>query len=380
MLRLPWLADEDELLAPDPETPGEKPPSRWARFRPGQRIGPRTLAVFSRQLAVLLDAGMPLLQGLDILGATGQHPGLREALLEVRSEVHQGSSLARAMERRPQAFDDLYVNLVAAGEASGALDRVMERLATHIEKIARLRGQVRSALAYPAAILSVAGAVVFLILWKVIPVFQHLFADMGGDLPLLTRVVVGVSEFIGASVLFLAGGAAATGAAAARLLRTPRGRRMADMVLIQMPLLGRLLRRIIVGRCCRTLSVLMASGVPVVQALDDTAGAAGNVVFTEELRKAARDVRQGSTIHASLRQMNLFPAMLCQIVHVGEQTGTLAPMLDRMADFYEEEVDRDVESIMKLLEPALISILGVVIGTIVISMYLPMYSALTRIS
>ncbi len=379
MFRAPWLADEDELLAPEPDEP--EPPRHWRPrwLHPGRRVGPKTLAVFSRQLAVLLDAGLPLLQGLDILSIQGQHAGLRAILLEVRAEVEAGAGLAEAMKRRPRAFNDLYVNLVAAGEASGALHPVMDRLATHIEKVAKLRNQVRSALTYPAAILAVASAVVFLILWKVIPVFRHLFADLGGDLPFLTRLVVGVSEFIGAYVLVLLGGAVAAVFAASRLLRTRQGRQWADRLVLRLPVVGKLMQRIITGRACRTLSVLLASGIPILDALRTAAGAAGNTVVSEALETVRGEVEQGGSIHGALRRTNVFPTMLCQIVYVGEQTGKLSPMLNRIADFYEEEVDTDVESLMKLLEPALITVLGVVIGGIVISMYLPMYSALTRI-
>ncbi len=378
---LPRWLDDDEAVGPDPDVAETEPrqdrQAGW--WRAGRRIGPKTLAVFTRQFAVLLDAGLPLLQSLDILSVEGQHPGLRRILLEVRSEVEAGAGLADAMRRRPRAFGDLYVNLVASGEASGALNTVMNRLATHIEKVARLRNQVRSALTYPAAILTVAAAVVFLILWKVIPVFQHLFDDMGGDLPILTRIVVGLSEFIGAYVLVLAALAAAAGFAANRLLRTRRGRESADRLLLQLPVVGKLMLRIVTGRTCRTLSILLASGIPILSALSIAANAAGNVVVAGALRTVRREVEQGSPINQSLRRTRIFPAMLCQIVYVGEQTGTLSPMLTRIADFYEEEVDNDVDSMMKLLEPALISILGVVIGAIVIAMYLPMYSALTQI-
>ena len=378
---LPRWLDDDEAVGPDSVAAETEPrhDRQIGWWRVGRRIGPKTLAVFTRQFAVLLDAGLPLLQSLDILSVEGQHPGLRRILLEVRSEVEAGAGLADAMRRRPRAFGDLYVNLVASGEASGALNTVMNRLATHIEKVARLRNQVRSALTYPAAILAVAAAVVFLILWKVIPVFQHLFDDMGGDLPILTRLVVGLSEFIGAYVLVLAALAAAAGFAANRLLRTRRGRESADRLLLQLPVVGKLMLRIVTGRTCRTLSILLASGIPILSALSIAANAAGNVVVAGALRTVRREVEQGSPINQSLRRTKIFPAMLCQIVYVGEQTGTLSPMLTRIADFYEEEVDNDVDSMMKLLEPALISILGVVIGAIVIAMYLPMYSALTQI-
>ena len=378
---LPRWLDDDEALGPDPDAAEDEPrgDGKAAWWRPGRRVGPKTLAVFSRQFAVLLDAGLPLLQSLEILSVEGQHPGLRKILLEVHEEVEAGSSLADAMRRRPRAFGDLYVNLVASGEASGALHTVMDRLATHIEKVATLRNQVRSALTYPAAILTVAAAVVFLILWKVIPVFQHLFDDMGGDLPILTRIVVGTSEFIGTYVLVLVALAAAAGFAANRLLRTRRGRESADRLLLRLPVAGKLMLRIVAGRTCRTLSILLSSGIPILNALSIAADAAGNVVVASALRTVRREVEQGRPINQSLRETRIFPAMLCQIVYVGEQTGTLSPMLTRIADFYEEEVDNDVDSMMKLLEPALISILGIVIGTIVISMYLPMYSALTQI-
>ncbi len=382
MFQPPWQ-DDDVDLDPATESSAEAPfaanDGSRSRFRPRVRIRPKTLAVFSRQLAVLLDAGLPLLQGLDILSIEGQHKGLRPILLQLRSEVAAGVGLAEAMARRPVAFGSLYVNLVAAGEASGALDTVMGRLATHIEKVAKLRNQVRSALTYPVAILSVAAAVVFLILWKVIPVFRHLFADLGGDLPMLTRIVVGVSEFIGGYIVILLGLAAAATFLIHRLLRSRRGRRATDRLVLRVPVLGKLMLRIIVGRVCRTLSVLLGSGIPILEAMSITASACGNAVVEDALHKARREVEQGRPIHQSLRQTRIFPSMLCQIVYVGEQTGTLGAMLDRIADFYEEEVDNDMESMMKLLEPALITVMGIVIGAIVISMYLPMYSALTRI-
>lgn len=378
---LPRWLDDDEFLEPDPEAGANEPRKirgpAW--LRPGHRVGPKTLAVFSRQFAVLLDAGLPLLQSLEILSVEGQHSGLRKVLLQMRAEVEAGSGLAEAMKRRPHAFGDLYVNLVASGEASGALHTVMDRLATHVEKVAKLRNQVRSALTYPVAILTVAAAVVFLILWKVIPVFQHLFDDMGGNLPILTRIVVGISQFIGAYVLVLLALAGAAAFAAKRLLGTRRGRIAADRLLLRLPVAGKLMLRIVAGRTCRTLSILLSSGIPILSALSIAADAAGNVVVADALRTVRREVEQGRPINRSLRRTGIFPAMLCQIVYVGEQTGTLSPMLTRIADFYEEEVDNDVDSMMKLLEPALISILGIVIGIIVISMYLPMYSALTQI-
>ena len=378
---LPRWLDDDEALEPDANAGDDEPrttlgPGWW---RPGYRVGPKTLAVFSRQFAVLLDAGLPLLQSLEILSAPGQHAGLRKILLQMRAEIEAGSGLAEAMKRRPRAFNDLYVNLVASGEASGALHTVIDRLASHVEKVAKLRNQVRSALTYPVAILTVAAAVVFLILWKVIPVFQHLFDDMGGNLPILTRIVVAISQFIGAYVLVLLALVGAAGFAANRLLRTRRGRTAADRLLLRLPVAGKLMLRIVAGRTCRTLSILLASGIPILNALSIAADAAGNVVVADALRTVRREVEQGRPINRSLRRTGIFPAMLCQIVYVGEQTGTLSPMLTRIADFYEEEVDNDVDSMMKLLEPALISILGVVIGIIVISMYLPMYSALTQI-
>ena len=378
---LPRWLDDDEFLEPDPKVGGDEPPTTRgpAWLRPGHRVGPKTLAVFSRQFAVLLDAGLPLLQSLEILSAPGQHPGLRNVLLQIRAEVEAGSGLAEAMKRRPHVFGDLYVNLIASGEASGALHTVMDRLATHVEKVAKLRNQVRSALTYPVAILTVAAAVVFLILWKVIPVFQHLFDDMGGDLPILTRIVVGISQFIGAYVLVLLALTAAAAFAAKRLLGTRRGRMAADRLLLRLPVAGKLMLRIVAGRTCRTLSILLSSGIPILSALSIAADAAGNVVVADALRTVRRQVEQGRPINRSLRRTGIFPAMLCQIVYVGEQTGTLSPMLTRIADFYEEEVDNDVDSMMKLLEPALISALGIVIGIIVISMYLPMYSALTQI-
>ncbi len=342
-------------------------------------ISSKRVALFTRQFSVMLDAGLPLVQCLEILGEQEENRNFRQMILAVRSEVEAGSSLAEAMRKHPKAFDDLYTNMVAAGEAGGILDTILRRLATYIEKNVKLKAQVKSALLYPTTVIVIAALVVWLILWRVIPVFAQLFAGLGGQLPLLTRVVVGAANFVGRFSWLLVI-AIVFGVIGLRLYhRTHRGRRVIDGALLKIPIIGELLRKIAVARFCRTLATLTASGVPILDGLDITARTSGNAIIEDAILAVRRAVEEGKTLSGPLAETKVFPPMVVQMINVGEQTGALDQMLSKISDFYEDEVDTAVAGLMKLIEPILIVILGSIIGTIVTAMYLPLYSILSRI-
>ena len=338
------------------------------------RVPRKRVAIFTRQFSVMLDAGLPLVQCLEILGAQEDHRHFREVIRQVRMDVEQGASLADAMRKHDSAFDELYVSMIAAGEAGGILDIILQRLSTYIEKSVRLVAQVRTALMYPAAVIMIAVAVVFIILWKVIPVFSQLFAGVGAELPFLTRTVIGASNFIGRYSIFIFIFLGVTAMLINRAHKTYRGRRVIDGLLLRSPVIGALLLKIATARFCRTLATLTASGVPILEGLEITARTAGNAIVEDAIMAVRKAVEEGKTISEPLGQTKVFPPMVVQMINVGEQTGALDQMLSKIADFYEDEVDTAVAGLLKLIEPLLISFLGVVIGTIVTSMYLPMYT------
>jgi type IV pilus assembly protein PilC len=338
------------------------------------RIPRKRLAIFTRQFSVMLDAGLPLVQCLEILGTQEDNRHFKEIIRQTRIDVESGASLADAMRKHPVAFDDLYVSMIAAGEAGGILDVILQRLSTYIEKSVRLRAQVRTAMMYPAAVITIATVVVWVILWKVIPVFAQLFAGVGAELPFLTRAIIAASNFVGRYSLFIIATLVAGGMALNRWHKTYRGRRVIDAFMLKMPIIGQLLLKIAVARFCRTLSTLTSSGVPILEGLEITARTAGNAVVEDAIMAVRKAVEEGKTISEPLAETKVFPPMVVQMINVGEQTGALDQMLAKIADFYEEEVDTAVQGLMKLIEPLLISFLGVVIGTIVTAMYLPMYT------
>jgi type IV pilus assembly protein PilC len=344
-----------------------------------QRIGPKRVAIFTRQFSVMLDAGLPLVQCLEILGDQEENRSFQTIIQTVRSDIESGASLADSMRKHPKAFDNLYTNMVAAGEAGGILDIILQRLSTYIEKSVKLKSQVKSALIYPVAILVIAAFVVFIILWKVIPVFAQLFAGLGGEMPLLTRIVIGASNFVARYFLPIIGLIVVGGIALSRYHKTYRGRRVIDGTLIRIPVIGMLLRKIAVSRFCRTLSTLTASGVPILDGLEITAKTAGNAIVEDAVMVVRKSVEEGKTISEPLAETKVFPPMVVQMINVGEQTGALDQMLSKIADFYEDEVDTAVAGLMKLMEPVMIAVLGAVIGTIVAAMYLPLYSVLSKI-
>lgn len=347
------------------------------RFRKG--IDDKTLAVFTRQFSVMIDAGLPLVQCLQILGEQQEHKAFQRIIMQVREDVEAGSSLASALGKHPSAFNDLYVNMVAAGEAGGILDTILQRLAVYIEKAARLKAQVKSAMIYPLTVIAIATIVVYIILWKVIPVFATLFASLDADLPLPTRIVVALSTFIGRFwwlVFLLVGGALV---AVNQYYRTKQGKLVIDRLLLRSPVVGIILRKIAVARFCRTLGTLMSAGVPLLESLDITARTSGNAVIEQAILEVRKQVEEGKTLSEPLGATQQFPPMVVHMISVGETTGALDNMLSKIADFYEEEVDIAVAGMMKLIEPVMIFVLGVVIGGIVISMYLPMFDLISKI-
>ncbi|HEY0511225.1 MAG TPA: type II secretion system F family protein [Thermoanaerobaculia bacterium] len=342
-------------------------------------VGSKRIAIFTRQFSVMLDAGLPLVQCLEILGDQEENRTFQAIIHQVRSDVESGSSLAEAMRKHPKAFDNLYTNMVAAGESGGILDIILQRLSVYIEKAVKLNSQVKSALIYPVSIVVIAALVVFIILWKVIPVFAQLFAGMGAEMPLLTRTVINASNFVADYFILILLVIVVGCVAINRWHGTPHGRRILDSLMLKIPVVGMLLRKISVARFCRTLGTLTASGVPILDGLEITGKTAGNAIIEDAVMAVRKSVEEGKTISEPLAQTKVFPSMVVQMINVGEQTGALDQMLSKIADFYEEEVDTAVAGLMKLIEPVMITVLGAIIGTIVAAMYLPLYSILSKI-
>ena len=339
----------------------------------GKSVSAKNLAVFTRQFSVMIDAGLPLVQCLEILGTQEEDKNFASVILATRTDVESGASLADAMKKHPKAFDPLFTNMIAAGEAGGILDTILKRLATYIEKAVKLRGQVKSAMIYPIAVIVIAVVVVGVILWKVIPTFANLFAGLGAELPLPTRIVIAASNGLVRFMPFVLVGIGATVFAFRAYYNSTNGRRVIDAITLKLPVLGQLMRKIAVARFCRTLSTLLASGVSILEALDITARTAGNAIIEEAIMTTRKSIERGETIATPLKETNVFPSMVVQMISVGEATGALDTMLGKIAEFYEEEVDTAVAGLLTLLEPIMIFFLGVVVGGIVIAMYLPIF-------
>jgi type IV pilus assembly protein PilC len=345
----------------------------------GGKVPPALIAIFTRQFSVMIDAGLPLVQCIEILGGQQENKNFKRALVQIRQDVESGSSLADSMRKHPKIFNDLYTNMVAAGEAGGILDTILQRLAQYIEKSVKLNSQVKSAMIYPVAVISIACIVVAVILWKVIPVFAALFKGLGAELPLPTVIVIALSNFIADFWWLIIGVISGTIYALRRYHETYKGKRVLDGIVLKMPILGMLMRKIAVARFCRTLSTLTASGVPILDGLQITARTAGNSIVEDAIMATRKSVEEGKTISEPLADTDVFPSMVVQMIAVGEQTGALDTMLSKIADFYEDEVDTAVAGLMKLLEPVLIAFLGVAIGGIVIAMYMPMFTLIGQI-
>src|SRR5206468_602536 len=317
----------------------------------GTKVAAKNLAVFTRQFSVMIDAGLPLVQCLNILGSQEEDKNFAAVILQTRSDVESGASLADAMRKNPKTFDPLFTNMIAAGEAGGILDTILKRLATYIEKAVKLKGQVKSAMIYPIAVIVIAGVVVGVILWKVIPTFAAMFEGLGAELPLPTRIVIGLSNNLVAYAPFVLPALGLAGYGFRQYYKTDGGRHNVDAVVLKLPVLGMMMRKIAVARFCRTLSTLIASGVPILDGLEITAKTSGNAIVEDAIMLTRKSIERGETIAVPLKETNVFPPMVTQMIGVGEATGALDAMLAKIADFYEEEVDVAVAGLLTLLEP-----------------------------
>ena len=346
----------------------------------GGGVGAKDLAIFTRQFSVMIDAGLPLVQCLEILGSQQENKTFAKVLQQTRMDVEGGASLADAMRKQPKAFDDLFTNMIAAGEAGGILDTILKRLATYIEKNVKLKAQIKGAMVYPVSIISIAGVVIGVILWKVIPTFASMFEGMGAQLPLPTRFVIGLSNWLVRLMPFLVVGTVLLVVAFKRYYATHSGRRVVDGTVLKAPIFGIVMRKSAVARFCRTLSTLISSGVPILDGLEITAKTAGNAIVEDAIMSVRKGVESGLTVSQPLKESGVFPPMVVQMIGVGEQTGALDAMLSKIADFYEEEVDQAVANLLTLMEPVMILFLGISVGGIIIAMYLPLFDLISKLS
>ncbi|MFB3074958.1 MAG: type II secretion system F family protein [Candidatus Methylomirabilales bacterium] len=345
----------------------------------GGKVGEKELAIVTRQLATMIDAGLPLVQCLNILAQQQENKIFKKTLNDIRADVEAGSTFSAALKKHPKVFNTLYTNLVEAGEAGGILDTILNRLAVYIEKATTLKKRVKSAMFYPMTIVSVALVVVVFLLIYVIPTFQGLFANFGATLPLPTIIVLELSNFVRAYLLYMIGGGVGLIMGIRAYYKTAGGRKRIDGLMLQLPIVGPLIRKVAVAKFTRTLGTLVSSGVAILEGLDITARTAGNMVVEEAVQKARAAIAQGKTIAEPLQESKVFPPMVVQMIAIGEQTGALDRMLNKVADFYEEEVDIAVGTLTAMLEPLMVIFLGVVVGGVVIAMYLPIFKLISVI-
>ena len=344
------------------------------------KVKVKDIAIFFRQFSVMIDAGLPLVQCLEILAANQENPSFQKTLTGVRTTVEGGATLANAMRQYPLVFDDLTTNMIEAGETGGILDIILQRLAVYVEKAVRLKAAVKSALIYPIAVVGMSGVIVGALLKWVVPIFANLFAGLGVSLPLPTRIVMGLSAFMQTFWWMIIVVAVAIVVGIKQIRKHPRGRYYFDKAMLHLPVIGTLLRKIAVGRFTRTLGTLITSGVPILEGLSITARTSGNAVLEEALMKVRKAIEEGRTIVDPLKESGVFPNMVTQMIGVGEATGAMDAMLQKIADFYEEEVDAATKDMLAMLEPIIISILGVTIGGIVISLYMPLFSMIAKLA
>jgi type IV pilus assembly protein PilC len=344
------------------------------------KVKTKDIAIFFRQFSVMIDAGLPLVQCLEILAANQESQFFQKTLTGVRTTVEGGATLANAMRQYPLVFDDLTTNMIEAGETGGILDVILQRLATYVEKAVRLRSAVKSALIYPVAVVSIATLIVGALLKWVVPIFSNLFSGLGVSLPLPTRIVMGMSAFVQGFWWVFIAGVVGLVFGLKQIRKHPRGRYYFDKALLTTPIIGSLLRKIAVGRFTRTLGTLITSGVPILEGLAITAKTSGNAVLEEALMKVRKAIEEGRTIVDPLRECGVFPNMVTQMIGVGEATGAMDNMLQKIADFYEEEVDAATRDMLAMLEPAIIGLLGFSIGGIVISLYMPLFAMIAKLA
>lgn len=348
-----------------------------------EKVKTKELAIFTRQFSVMLDAGLPLVQCLDILGQQQDNPYFAKVISRTREDVEAGSTLADAMSRHPKVFEQLFVNMVEAGETGGILDIILQRLSTFLEKLVKLKSDVKSALVYPVAVIAISIIVISVIMIFVIPSFKSIFESLvgpGESLPWLTEMVVDLSSFMASFWWLIAIVLGLLFYGLRTYYKTPKGKKVLDGLSLKIPIIGEILRKIAISRFSRTLGTLLSSGVPILESLDITARTSGNVVVEEAILKVRVAIEQGETFLEPLKQAKIFPPMVCQMIGIGEQTGALDAMLSKIADFYEQEVDSAIANLLAMLEPAMIMFLGVTIGTIVIAMYLPLFSLISKLA
>jgi type IV pilus assembly protein PilC len=344
------------------------------------KVPVKDTAVFFRQFSVMIDAGLPLVQCLEILAANQENQTFQKCLTGVRQSVEGGATLSNSMRQYPKIFDDLTTNMIEAGEAGGILDTILQRLATYVEKAVKLKSAVKSALIYPVSVISIACLVVGCLLKFVVPIFANMFSSMGVDLPLPTKIVIGLSNFVGRFWWLMFAAIIVIFVGIRYIRKDPKGRYMFDKMLLNLPVLGGVLRKIAVARFTRTLGTLITSGVPILEGLSITARTSGNAVLEDALMKVRKAVEEGRTIVDPLKESGVFPNMVTQMIGVGEATGAMDAMLQKIADFYEDEVDAATKDMLTLLEPIMIGFLGVAVGGIVISLYMPLFSMIAKLS
>jgi type IV pilus assembly protein PilC len=337
------------------------------------KVTAKDLVLFTRQLSTMIDAGLPLIQGLEILANQEPNKTFQKILLQIKTDVEAGATFADALKKHPKVFDNLYTSLVAAGELGGVLDTILQRLATYIEKNEKLKAKVKSALVYPVTILIIAAVVVIVMLVFVIPVFQEMFSSLGGQLPALTQGVVDLSAFLRRNFLYLIAIVVGIVVAFNRIRATDKGEYFFDRLALKLPIFGLLLRKVAVAKITRTLGTMLTSGVPILDGLDIVAKTAGNRIVEEAIMATKASISEGKTIAEPLSKSGVFPSMVCQMVSVGESTGALDAMLIKIADFYDDEVDAAVEALTSLIEPFMMVFLGGTVGTMLAAMYLPIF-------
>lgn len=344
------------------------------------KVATKDIAIFFRQFSVMIDAGLPLVQCLEILAANQENPAFQKCLNGVRSSVEGGATLANGMRAYPKIFDDLTVNMIEAGETGGILDLILQRLSQYVEKAVKMRAAVKSALVYPVSVVTIAVLVVGCLLKFVVPIFANLFIGLGVDLPTATKIVIGMSNFIGRFWWVIIGTLIAFVVAVKQIRKSPEGRLFLDRIMLNLPIFGMLLRKIAVARFTRTLGTLITSGVPILEGLAITARTSGNCVIEEALMKVRKAIEEGRTIVDPLKESGVFPNMVTQMIGVGEATGAMDAMLQKIADFYEDDVDSATKNMLTLLEPVMIAFLGISVGGIVISLYMPLFSMIAKLA
>jgi len=337
------------------------------------KVKEKDIILFARQFSTMIDAGLPIIQCLEILHTQQNNKTFKRMIKEIKEQVESGATLAEALKRFPKHFDDLFVNMIAAGEAGGILDAILRRLAGYMEKAAKLKAQVKGAMTYPVVTLVIAIVVLGIILVFVIPVFQEMFADLGGELPVPTQIVVKLSEIVKSKIIYIVIGFILLGFTLKKFYKTEKGQDMVDDFLLKIPVFGELLRKVAVAKFTRTMGTMLASGVAILEALDIVAKTSGNRTIEKAIYNVRSGIAEGRTMADPLAESGVFPAMVCQMISVGESTGALDAMLEKIADFYDEEVDQAVDNLTSLIEPFMLVFLGVTIGGLVVAMYLPVF-------